>query len=205
MRSLELERVIPCLPLTTRGGDTAWLSALAPGDQEPVRAVFDGLSDRSRYFRFLVATPRMSGFAARRLSDVDHRRHVALVATVEGRAAGIGRYVREADDPRRAEIAFAVVDALQGRGLGNLLLAALGAVAADHGVTTFTYLVHQGNAASLALLRRIGGTSTRLDGDLVGSGPVPASLLAPETARQLARLVHEVTAPTVPISVGAGA
>lgn len=193
MRSLELEPATQSLPFTIRSGDTAWISAMSSGDQHPVRAVFDGLSDRSRYFRFLVATPRLSGVAARYLSDVDHRRHVALVATVDGRAAGIGRYVRDAADPRRAEIAFAVVDTLQGRGLGTLLLAALGAVAADQGVTTFTYLVHPGNAASLALLRQIGGTYAQLDGDLVGSGPVPARLLPPEPATRLLRLVREAT------------
>lgn len=193
MRSLELERAARSLPLQIRNGQTAWLSALSPGDQQPVRAVFDGLSDHSRFFRFLVATPRLSEAAARYLSDVDHRRHVALVATVEGDVAGIGRFVREEADPRRAEIAFAVVDARQGRGLGTLLLAALGAVAADHGVTTFTYSVHPGNDASLALLRQMGGTFAQLGGDLVGSGPVPTSRLHPDTAAQLVRLVRDAT------------
>lgn len=191
MSCVELERAIPCLPLTIRSGDIAWLSVLSPGDQQPVRAVFDGLSDRSRYFRFLVATPRLSGAAARHLSDVDHRRHVALVATVDGRTAGIGRFIREPADPRRAEIAFAVVDELQGRGLGSLLLAALGAVAADHGVTTFTYLVHPRNDASLALLRRIDGTFAELDGDVVGSAPVPSGLLRPDTATQIVHVVRD--------------
>jgi GNAT superfamily N-acetyltransferase len=191
MAVTQLERPTAHLPLTTRAGVTAWLSALAPGDQQPVREVFDGLSDRSRYFRFMASTPRLTGSAARQLAGVDHRRHVALVATVDGRTVGIGRYVREADNPRQADIAIAVVDAEQRRGLGSLLLAALGAVASSSGVATFTYLVHPQNQACVALLRPLGGALTLADGELVGSGPVPTSLLPPEAASALVRLVRQ--------------
>jgi len=189
MAVTQLERTTQ-VSLTTRAGDTAWVSALAPGDQQPVREVFEGLSDRSRYFRFLASTPRLSGTAARHLADVDHQRHVALVATVDGRTAGIGRYVRYAGNPREADIAIAVVDAQQRRGLGRLLLAALGAVASRSGVETFTYLVHPQNDACVALLRPVAGLLTLSDGELVGSGPVPARLLPEEAASQLVGLVR---------------
>lgn len=182
-------------PVATPSGTTAWLSVLESRNEQPVRDVFEGLSARSRYFRFLVATPRLPAYAARYLAEVGSRRHVALVATVDGRPAGIARYVLDAEDPRSAEVAFAVVDAQQRRGIGSLLLAALGAVAADAGVETFTYLVHPDNQACVALLGSIGGTFTELDGELVGWAPVPADLLLPQTAYDLVQLVREAAAP----------
>jgi ketosteroid isomerase-like protein len=44
----------------------------------------------------------------RRLMDVDGRRHVAIVATVQGECAGIARYVGLADKPGAAEVAVTV-------------------------------------------------------------------------------------------------
>lgn len=189
MAVTQLERTSQ-VALTTRVGDTAWLWALSPGDERPVREVFEGLSDRSRYFRFLASTPRLSGTAARRLAAVDHQWHVALVASVDGRTAGIARYVRSGQEPRTADIAIAVVDAQHRRGLGSLLLAALGAVASRSGVETFTYLAHPENEACVALLRPVGGTLTLEDGDLVGAGPVPANLLPEGVASRLVGLVR---------------
>ena len=183
-------RTTPGVALTTRAGDPVWLAALAPGDQEPVVEVFEGLSDRSRYFRFLASTPRLSVSAARHLAGVDHDRHVALVASIDERAVGIGRYVRERDHPHRAEVALAVVDAHHGRGLGVLLLSALGAVAADRGVTTFSYAVHPQNQACLGLLGSVRASLTSEDGELTGAGPVPAGLLPPHAVAELVRLVN---------------
>ncbi len=49
---------------------------------------------------------------------------------------GLGRFVREADDPTTAEAAVVVLDALQKRGLGTLLFAVLALRAEAVGVQT---------------------------------------------------------------------
>jgi ribosomal protein S18 acetylase RimI-like enzyme len=64
----------------------------------------------------------------------------------------IARLVRDGDS---AEIAFAVADAYQQRGIGSTLTAELVADARAAGVTEITALVTSDNPAALALLRRV--------------------------------------------------
>ena len=47
---------------------------------------------------------------------------------------GIGRYIVEVSDRRRAEIAFAVADEFQGLGVGSLLLKHLISIARSNGI-----------------------------------------------------------------------
>jgi GNAT superfamily N-acetyltransferase len=176
------------------GGETMVLGPLVPGDRRPGREVFDAMSDRSRYFRFLAPTPRLPQSIARYLADVDHVRHVVLVARIEDgageRSVGIGRYVRDRREPTIADVALAVGDAHQGRGIGRMLLAALGAVAGSNGVTEFSYYVHSANDACLALLRPLPEWTQQLDdGGIAGRSAVPTGLLP---QRQATRLTHLV-------------
>ena len=92
------------------------LRPLEPGEDAALLAVFDGLSARSRELRFLTAMNTLRPSVVRALTDVDGCRHVAWLATVDGRPAGIARYARIQDGP--ADLAFEVADAQQGRGAG---------------------------------------------------------------------------------------
>jgi len=62
---------------------------------------------------------------------------------VEGRPAGIARYVRIPDGP--ADLAFEVADAQQGRGLGSLLLDAVATVARANAVNRVSATVRLGS------------------------------------------------------------
>jgi RimJ/RimL family protein N-acetyltransferase len=66
---------------------------------------------------------------------------------------GHAAYVR---DGAGAEIAFEVEEALQGRGLGGVLLARLAAAAQRAGLRTLTAMVHPENQRMVALLRGCG-------------------------------------------------
>ena len=57
---------------------------LARGESEPVRVVFAGMSRSSRYLRYHTPLPRLTAHNERLLTDVDGRRHVALVAELAG-------------------------------------------------------------------------------------------------------------------------
>jgi GNAT superfamily N-acetyltransferase len=120
---------------------------------EAVDAVFAGLSARSRYLRFHAPTPRMTASARRVLVDVDGQRHAAVCARVGGDPVGIARVIKTGE--RTAEIAVAVVDRWQRRGVGRRLLEELTAVAARMGVAELHGDVLPDNEAMLALVRKV--------------------------------------------------
>ena len=99
----------------------------------------------------------------RQLAAADHSHH-ALVAYVEGdpQPVAIARLVREGDS---AEIAFAVADEYQHRGIGSALAAELIADARAAGIREITALAASDNPAAVALLRRIANVlDIRLEG-----------------------------------------
>jgi RimJ/RimL family protein N-acetyltransferase len=140
---------------------------LCRGDAESVRQVFEGLGPGSRRARFGVSKTRLSERELDALTDVDHDSHEALVAVEaeSGRAVGIVRFVRDAEDGRTAEVAFAVVDAWQARGLGTRLAELLACRARTVGIERLRATILPDNLSSRSLLRRLGRTvGSRFDG-----------------------------------------
>jgi protein lysine acetyltransferase len=125
---------------------------LRDGDTHTVLALFERLSERSRRARFHGSKPSLSETELRHLARVDSTHHV-LVAHVQGdrEPVAIARLVR---DGRSAEIAFAVADVYQQRGIGSALTGELIADARAAGITHVNALVTSDNPAALALLRR---------------------------------------------------
>src|SRR5262249_34641150 len=141
--------------LKLRHGPTLLVRPLRHGDVRTVLAVFEQLSDESRRARFNGAKPCLSRGDLRELAAIDERRH-ALVAYVERNPlpGAIARLVREARDS--AEIAFAVADAYQHKGIGSALTAELLCDARAAGIRQITALTSSDNRAALALMRRTG-------------------------------------------------
>lgn len=131
---------------------------LEPGERTPVLDLFRALSERSRRLRFLGPKPVLPERDLERLVDVGccGREAVAAFAGKEGGAVGIARFVRDDADRSAAEIAFAVADEWQGRGVGRLLVRELAGLAAAQGVTRFNATVDPTNAPALGLLRGLG-------------------------------------------------
>src|SRR5258708_38701073 len=71
------------------------------------------------------------------------------------RIVGVARYDR-ASGTDVAEVAVAVVDEFQRRGLGGALLAILARVAREHGIKSFSLIVLPENQQMLGLLRKMG-------------------------------------------------
>jgi ribosomal protein S18 acetylase RimI-like enzyme len=124
---------------------------LRNGDAAAVQAIFDRLGPRSRLLRFGGAKNVLSPADLERLARVDRDHHV-LVAWADCSPVGIGRLVR---DGAAAEVAFAVADAWQSRGVGRLLADRLAADARAAGITSFHAEVRPDNVRSAALLRRM--------------------------------------------------
>jgi GNAT superfamily N-acetyltransferase len=128
-------------------------------DKELLQAGFERLSPESRYRRFLHPVGRLSGQELTYFTEVDHEDHEALVAVGPhgDEPVGVARYVR-LDDPQSAEVAIAVVDDWQGRGVGTLLMRELTRRARAAGVRRFAATCLADNAEVLDLLRRLGRT-----------------------------------------------
>jgi GNAT superfamily N-acetyltransferase len=125
---------------------------LRNGDTATVEAVFASLGPESRAKRFGGAKPRLTERELAALARVDGEHHV-LVAYLPGdaRPAGIARLAR---DGTTAEIAFAVADVHQGRGVGSVLTRELVDVARAAGITTFHATVAGDNPRAVSLLTR---------------------------------------------------
>jgi len=163
---------IPAVTARARDGTEVRLRPLGRGERDLVAGFFAGLSADSRRRRFLQPMPRLSEAMLRHLADVDGRRHAAMVAEVDGECAGIARWVAMPDEPGAAEVAVTVTDRFQGRGIGRLLLDALGPTATRAGLATLVYLADPTNLPVLYLLRSLGVQLSFCDGLVQGRQPV---------------------------------
>lgn len=152
----------PDREITLAGGTRAHVRPLAAADEALLHEALARMSERSVYLRFMSPLKRLPEDLARRLAQVDGEQRFALCATTHQaaedgseRILGVARYDRVAGTDV-AEVAVAVVDDVQGRGLGSHLLALLAGVARDNGIRTFTLVVLPENKAMLRLLRRLG-------------------------------------------------
>lgn len=143
-----------------KDGTPVILRLLLPTDRDELARSYDQLSQESRRLRFFSPPARLSQSHLDYLTELDYNQRFALVAYAQDdqRMAGLGvaRWVRDRDDPTRAEAAVTVVDDWQGRGLGTQLVLALIDEARSKGITTFVADVLWENDAVLEPLRRLG-------------------------------------------------
>jgi acetyl coenzyme A synthetase (ADP forming)-like protein len=118
-----------------RDGSTVHVRPARPADAPEVERLLKGLSDRSRWLRFFSGYPDLTK-AVQWATEVDYERRYGLVATsgADGRVVGHAGFERQPDHPDRAEVALEIVDALQGKGLGTILLGQLAEAANQLGI-----------------------------------------------------------------------
>jgi acetate---CoA ligase (ADP-forming) len=140
-----------------RDGSTVHVRPVRPDDEPRLLAFLRSLSEQSLVLRFFSHTSdTVLGHIARQETRVDYARHYGLVATrgVDDRIVGHALYAAMTDE--NAEVAFAVADDYQGRGLGTILLGRLAEVAVVHGFQAFTAFVMHENYQMLAVFRESG-------------------------------------------------
>ena len=120
-------------------GGTARLRPIRPSDAGLLVAFYDRVSPESKYLRFFAPYPRLSQRDVRRFTQVDYVDRVALILTLGDEMIGVGRWDRLESGTAggKAEIAFLVEDAHQGRGVAQLLLEHLAEAARERGITGF--------------------------------------------------------------------
>ena len=155
---------------TLRDGSSIEVRALRPADRDELLGALGRMSDESIRLRFFAPKRHFSPGEVERYVNVDFVTHVALVAVrdQDGRRsiAGAGRYI--VTEPGVAEVAFAVDDAQQGRGIGGLLLRHLARIARAAGLRELVAEVLAENAPMLGVFRKSGfEMATRREGGVV--------------------------------------
>jgi GNAT superfamily N-acetyltransferase len=138
-------------------------------DQGRLRACFAGLSAKSRRQRFFGAKQELTEADLEYLVDADGLNHLAFVAVRldgnrrESDILGAARCIRSTPDAETAEVAMAVVDEFQGKGVGTLLLDHLMEEAREQGIRRFRFDVLADNMGLRALAKRLDGQASWSD------------------------------------------
>ena len=154
------------LAVALEDGSQVLIRAIGPDDKRLVAAAYDRLSEESRRRRFLAAPARLTNEDLRYLTEVDHRRHEALIALdpKTGELVGDARYVRLPGQRKTAELGALVVDDWQGRGIATALLGELTRRARANGISRYTAVVAADNRLVLEVLERNGARRTGAGG-----------------------------------------
>nr|MBF0682582.1 GNAT family N-acetyltransferase [Pseudomonas sp.] len=156
--------------------ETPWvLRPIRPEDAEPLQNFIRGLSDHSRYMRFISALRELPPRMLSRYTQIDYHREVALVATVQQPnplhrghphevIIGLAHYLRNADGVG-AEYALVISDDWQRRRLGPTLMKALIAAAREQGLAYIEGVVLGTNRPMIKLMTSLGFTNERYPDD----------------------------------------
>lgn len=132
---------------------------IRPEDAELTQDFVRGLSEESRYYRFMDAMNELSPVMLARLTQIDYAREMALIvqATIDGREVelGVARYAIDPDG-KSCEFALVVGDTWQKQGIGHKLMGVLMDVARAHGVETMAGEVLDSNRPMLKLMQGLG-------------------------------------------------
>jgi acetyltransferase len=140
-------------------GSHITIRPIRPEDAEIEQTFVRGLSDESRYFRFMNSVQELSQAMLVRFTQIDYSREMALIAvTFEQEREielGVARFAINPDGAS-CEFALVIADNMQGKGLGQKLMIALMDAARGKGLKIITGEVLKSNAHMLKLMARLG-------------------------------------------------
>jgi len=151
-----------------KGGGMYTIRPIRPDDADALQAFVRGLSEESRYFRFVSAMSELPERMLARFTLIDYDREMALVAVLRERTAddqggftetekmiGVSRYITNPDQTS-CEFSLAVADNYNGQGLGSRLMLQIIDVARSRGLAEIEGLVLTHNDNMLRLMRNLG-------------------------------------------------
>jgi GNAT superfamily N-acetyltransferase len=140
-------------------GTSVLIRPIRPDDAERERAFIEGLSQQSRYFRFLDAMRSPSSALIKQLTEIDQSRDAAFAALIGAepsqRIIGVARYSL-CENGESCECAVSVADEFQRRGLGTLLMRHLIEHARVHGIKSLYSLDAADNGSMWGFAKRLG-------------------------------------------------
>jgi acetyltransferase len=149
-------------------GTDITIRPIRPEDADIEKQFVHDLSDESKYFRFMNSMQELTETMLVRFTQLDYSREMALIAVAEeqGREIelGVARYAINPDGDS-CEFALVIADNIQGKGLGQKLMAALMEAARAKGLKTIEGEVLSNNHNMLKLMTRIGFTTKSSEED----------------------------------------
>jgi acetyltransferase len=149
-------------------GTDITIRPIRPEDAELVQAFVRGLSEESKYFRFMSSMHELTETMLVRFTQIDYSREMALIAVtlVQDREIelGVGRYAINPDGDS-CEFALVVADSFQGKGLGQKLMVMLMEAARSKGLDMIEGEVLSNNHNMLKLMMRLGFAVKTSDDD----------------------------------------
>ena len=140
-------------------GSEIVIRPIRPEDAETEREFVDGLSERSRYLRFMYSLKKITPQMVSRFTQIDYDREMALIGLVDkdgvDRQIAVARYVTNPDG-RSCEFAIVVADDWQNRGIATELLRRLIDIARDRRLEQMVGIVLAQNKGMLSLAHELG-------------------------------------------------
>jgi RimJ/RimL family protein N-acetyltransferase len=136
-------------------GGAAHVRPIRPDDAAAHRAFFSHQSHESRHSRFFGTKVAISAAEVTHFTTVDYHDRMAFVAFLGEEMIAVGRYER-LESGSEAEVAFAVADNQQRRGLATLVLKYLASYARAHGITHLSADTLMENRPMLGVFRAAG-------------------------------------------------
>jgi len=149
------------LDVVLRDGGVARIRPIKHDDGPLLVEFFQTLGSESRYFRFFRIKETLEPKEVDFFTHVDYADRMALIALHEAKMIGLASYDRGREDITKAEVAFAVADEHQGRGIGTQLLQLLTTHARAQGIKQFEAFVLPENRQMMRLFRNSGYDLTR--------------------------------------------
>jgi len=142
-----------------QGGVSATIRPIRPEDAAIEHAFVHGLSEQSKYLRFMFALHELAPAMLSRFTQIDYDRELALIGVIAApdgeQQIGVARYIT-LEDEETCEFAIVVGDEWQGKGLARQLFAALIAAARRTPLKVITGVTLRENSRMLDLARAAG-------------------------------------------------
>ena len=143
---------------TTKAGVALLLRPVKISDEPLLKDFFYSMSDQSLYRRFMTPRRDMPHERLQEFVVIDYTREMVILACLDEGArapvAGLAEYYIE-EDGLTANVAFAVTDRSQNKGVGTELLAHLTQIARKQGLHGFTAEVLRENEAMLRVFEKM--------------------------------------------------
>jgi acetyltransferase len=140
-------------------GTDVTIRPIRPEDAIIEREFVNGLSEQSRYLRFMYSLKEISPQLLSRFTQIDYDREMALIAVIDKdgaeRQVGVARY-STLPDQSSCEFAIVVGEDWQNRGLARRLMTALIVAARDRRYTRMIGIVLKANRRMIDFSESLG-------------------------------------------------